>query len=431
MYSWAIISPYLPSDILRAVNTPKTLKNLPDTPGIYLFYNSAKELIYVGKATSLHNRVRSYFSGRKTSRPIEEMIHEVKSIRHIVTDSALEALLLEGKYIKQYRPKYNVLWRDDKSWNYLAITKEEFSHVIAVREHELNNGSVDLKSFKYIFGPYPRLNTKAVLRILQKLFFISTCRSDAKRPCMYYQMGECLGVCAHTISARDYGAKVIRPLVEFLRGHKKRVFGLLNRQMLEASRSEKYEEAARLRNQIFGLEKIQDIAVVNSSFVSHGDFASADSVNEYERLECYDISNLGETGIVGSMVVFDHGIAEKKSYRKFRVRSVAGQSDVDALAEVLTRRFAHADWRLPDLIVVDGGKPQINRVQRVADEMGVKVPILGIAKGVERKKNEIIFSRPEAKLARWVGKNVITLIKLRDEAHRFAISYQRQLRKIK
>ena len=195
------------------------IKKLPDTPGIYLFYNSLNEIIYVGKATSLRDRVGSYFALRGTkeiSRPIEEMIHEVKDIKHISTDSVLEAVILEAIYIKKYQPKYNVLGKDDKSWNYIVITKEEYPKVETLRERELKMSSRRKPGsclgkqtkdpcfrrddrYKYIFGPYPGLKTKEALKILRRLFYISTCKPKQKRPCLYYEMGQCLGVCTGEI----------------------------------------------------------------------------------------------------------------------------------------------------------------------------------------------------------------------------------------
>ncbi|MCX6780267.1 MAG: UvrB/UvrC motif-containing protein, partial [Candidatus Magasanikbacteria bacterium] len=241
------------------------LKQLPDSPGVYMFFSAQKELIYVGKASSLKNRVKSYFIGKKSPRPIEEMIHKVVDLDTETTDSALEAAILEGFYIKKYRPKYNVQWRDDKSWNYIGITKDAYPEVITIRQHELTLEKQ--KEFKYFFGPYPGLNAKVAMKILRKLFSFSTCRPGAKRPCFYYQLGECLGVCTGEISAADYKQKVIRPLVLFLDGKKKLLIKDIEKEMTLAAKAENFEEAARLRNQLGHLKKIQDIALLNESFM--------------------------------------------------------------------------------------------------------------------------------------------------------------------
>lgn len=417
----------------------QTLKQLPNTPGIYLFYNAKKELIYVGKATSLRNRVRSYFSGtQKTSRPIEDMIHEVVTIKHKVTDSALEAIIVEAVHIQKYMPKYNVLGKDGKSWNYIVITKDPYPQVYTLRQRELSlmAEAQKKKEFKYLFGPYPGLNKKAAMKLLRKIFHFSTCSPDAKRPCLYRQMGQCLGVCTGDISSTNYRRQVITPLATFLRGGKKPLIKKWEVEMRKASKDQDFERAALLRDQLYSLNRIRDIALLNDSFVR--DVFETTDDRSIERIEGYDISNLGKTGIVGSMVVFMHGEPENKQYRKFEIKTVKEQSDVDSLREMLTRRFKRLiqeDRRFaaqdPDLLLIDGGKPQLHAAVAVARELGINIPIVSIAKGTERKRNDFFFA-PESsrEVISWVDRHKDVLIRVRDEAHRFAIAYQRKKRKI-
>jgi len=395
------------------------------TPGIYLFYDKQKELIYVGKATNLRSRIRSYFAGQKSMRPIESFINEVKNIRWIKTDSVLEAIILEAKYIKKFQPKYNVLGKDDKSWNYLIITKEKFPRLEFIREHDLHSArpTRHLRPIRHIFGPFPGLNAQATLKILRRLFTYSTCEPNSGKPCFYRQLNQCLGVCTGEISSAEYNRKVIKPLVAFLSGKKKAVLRAFEKQMRSAAKSENFEEAARLRNQTFNLQKIQDFALISQSFIR-----PISPLRPIPTIEGYDISNLGSTGMVGSLVTFVNGEPDKSLYRKFKIRTVSGQSDVDCLAEVLKRRLNHADWPLPDIILVDGGKPQANAARKVLNKKCVQRPIVGIAKGPARKKNEFFTSDP--KLAAWIKENKTLLIRVRDEAHRFAIKYQRQLRRL-
>ncbi|HAZ28470.1 MAG TPA: hypothetical protein DCY48_01695 [Candidatus Magasanikbacteria bacterium] len=441
-------------------NIETALSDLPDAPGIYLFYSRKKELIYVGKATSLRNRVRSYFAGARTPRPIEHMIHEVGCIDWRQTDSVLEAIILEANAIKKYQPKYNVDGKDDKSWNYIVMTKEEFPQVIPIRAHELksmyeitNRTKLRKKQFAFMFGPYPGLNTKATMTLLRRLFFFSTCQKQQKsqlskkKPCFYYQIGECLGVCTGKISSKEYTEKVIQPLRTFLRGGKKRLIKTLGTHMREASKNHDFEEAARLHDQIASLQRIQDIALLNASFVhdplTHGTAA------EYGRIEGYDISNFGSAGKVGSMVVFINGMPDKKEYRHFTIRTVKGQSDVDCLAEVIERRLKHVltscqtsesmaskvncqkstvksqEWPLPNVFLVDGGKPQVNCVKKIFAEKQIDIPVVGIAKGPDRKKNEFVLGEKNSAFVRWVYRNKKVLIHVRDEAHRFAIAHQK------
>ena len=406
------------------------IKSFPSEPGIYLFFNKKKELVYVGKATNLRARVRSYFAGAKTLRPIEQMIHEVVNIKIKQTDSVLEAIILEANYIKKFRPKYNVDLKDDKSWNYIVITKDEYPKVKTVRQHETKNPKFKASDYKYIFGPYPGLNTKATMKLLQRLFYISTCKPNAKRACLYHQMGQCLGVCTGEITSADYKKKVINSLVKFLRGNKKGLIRYLIKKMKVESKEQNFEEAGRLRNQIKALERIHDIALLNREFVEDRSRpVRTDMV--VKRIEGYDISNLGDTGKVGSMVVFENGYENKSQYRKFKIKNVVGQSDVDCLAEMLERRLKHPEWKMPDVFLIDGGKPQVSTTKKILKENNIKIPVVGIAKGPDRKKNEIILGVRNKDFVEWVYKNTKLLIQVRDEAHRFAITYQRSLRKIK
>lgn len=413
-------------------NLLEKAKSLPDTPGAYLFYSQTGELIYVGKATSLKNRVKSYFQGMQTPRPIEEMIHEVVSIDFRQTDSVLEAVILEANLIKKHLPKYNVLGKDSKSWNYLGITKESYPRLESIRAHDLkmlkNSGVDPKKKFSHLFGPYPSLNTRATMKILRRIFNFSVCKPGASRPCIYYEMGQCLGVCIGEITPADYRKRVIHPLSWFLSGKKKAVIEEFERDMKKAAREEKFEEAAHLRNQIAELQHIHDVTLIDKSFFEDEDTGVGMPVN---RIEGYDISNLGSTGVVGSMVVFEHGAPHKSDYRKFIIRSFTGQSDVDALAEVINRRLNHPEWPLPDVILLDGGRPQISRIKKVFSERGVEIPFLGIAKGAQRKRNDIILGDTVPAFVHWASKHRGLLVRVRDEAHRFAITFQRSKRKIK
>ncbi|MDD3292513.1 MAG: UvrB/UvrC motif-containing protein [Candidatus Pacebacteria bacterium] len=391
--------------------TKDKIKDIPDKPGIYLFYKG-KELLYVGKATSLKSRVRSYLNP-KTARPIEALIHEIDKVKFKETDSVLEALILEGEYIKRFKPRYNVEGKDDKTWNYLVLTKEDFPKLLAVRGRNLKD------DYLYVFGPYAQIKTTEMLKLLHYLFKISRCNPNAKRHCFDYQLGNCLGVCINEINSRDYRKKVINPLVLFLKGKKKKLIIELKKKMKQASLLDNFEEAKRLRNQIFSLEKIRDFSLLNKSFIEE----SIEEKDSFKRIEGYDISNLGKDNKVGSMVVFIDGVASKKDYRKFKIKTIEGQSDVDCLREVIERRIKHKEWSWPQLILVDGGKPQVNTIRKIINNTF----IIGIAKGEKRKKNEFIFGSKNKEFVDWVDKNSNLLIKIRDEAHRFAINYQRKL----
>ena len=391
---------------IKMINQEK-IKNIPDKPGIYLFYKG-RELLYVGKATSLRSRVRSYLNP-KTMRPIETLINEVNVVRYKETESVLEALILEAEYIKKFKPKYNVEGKDDKSWNYLILTKEDFPKLMAIRGRNLKD------NYLYVFGPYAQIKTTEMLKLLHSLFKVSRCNPNSKRHCFDYQLGNCLGVCKNEISVKDYKQKVIKPLILFLEGKKKKLLTELKKKMKLVSLNDNFEEAKRLRNQIYSLEKIRDFSLIDKSFIekSFNDFS-------FQRIEGYDISNLGKTNKVGSMVVFIDSFPSKKDYRKFKIKTVEGQSDVDCLKEVIKRRINHKEWDWPQVVLVDGGKPQVNAIKPLLE----KTIIIGIAKGKRRKKNEFIFDNKDKEI---IEKNKDIFIKVRDEAHRFAIKYQRKL----
>lgn len=402
------------------------LKKLPDAPGIYLFYNKNKKLVYVGKATSLMHRVRSYFSGKKTPRPIEEMIHEVYSIKHIITDSVLEAIILEANYIKKFQPLYNVLGKDDKSWNYIVVTKDTFPQVHTIRQHDMEQETN--KKYLYTFGPYPGLNTRVALKILRRIFYFSSCKPQTGKPCLYRQMNQCLGVCTGEIVPRDYRASVIRPLTLFLQGNKKRVIQTFERRMRDASKVKLYEEAAHIRDQLKALYRIQDVALLNETFYTD---VFATDTPLVRRIEGYDISNLGSADKVASMVVFDGSGPLKSEYRKFNIKTVVGQSDVDSLVEVFERRLKRTDWQMPDVFLIDGGRPQVNTVKKIFEKYAIQLPLVGIAKGPARKRNDFLLGTKEPWFIQWVTGHQTLLIRVRDEAHRFAITFNRSKRRIK
>lgn len=415
----------------------KRLVELPDISGVYLFYNEQKELVYVGKATSLRSRVKSYFRGLRTPRPIEEMIHEVVDISWRETESVLEAVILESIFIKKFLPKYNVLGKDNKSWNYILITKDEYPKVITMRQHDLEllkrNDPRSVKQFTKIFGPYPGLNTKAAMKVLHRMFHFSSCTPGSLRPCLYYEMGLCFGVCIREITPKEYKQKVITPLSWFLSGKKKQVIKTFEVRMKKAAKAEQFEEAALLRNQLKDLNRIHDVTLINKSFFEDETVDKDGFLSDRKsiRIEGYDISNLGSTDKVGSMVVFDRHGPIKSQYRKFTIKTVDGQNDVDSLAEVLERRLKRSDWPAPDVVLLDGGPPQVHRIQKVFTERGVVIPFLGIAKGAERKRNDIVLGTKTPEFVLWVSKHIPLLIRVRDEAHRFAITFNRSKRKLK
>ena len=391
--------------------------HIPETPGVYLMKNRSGELLYIGKAGNLKRRVSSYFLRPHDSR-IQKLVSTIAKIDFKKTDTALEALILESALIKKYQPPYNIREKDDRSFLYVAITKDAFPRFLLVRGKEK-----DTLKYRRMYGPFTAAGQiREALKILRRVFPYSIHpEDDMKRPCFDYQIGLCPGTCIHAIQRAEY-QKTIQNLILFFEGGKKKIIKNFTDGMKLASRSLEFEKAADLKRRIFALQHIQDIALIGNSdlLTEHGK-----SVIPKLRIEGYDISNISGTSAVGSMVVFTGGGPDKKEYRKFRIQNFKEPNDVGMLKEMLSRRFSRRPHQgglaLPDLILIDGGKPQVNAARSILESTGLKIPIVGIAKGPTRKKNEFhgaIPYRLDPKI----------LIRVRDEAHRFAVSYHKRVR---
>ena len=396
-------------------------KTLPETPGVYIMKDGAGNVLYVGKAGNLRRRVSSYFERSHDSR-IAALVGKIKKIECRKTDTALEALILESGFIKKYAPPFNVREKDDKSFLYVEITGEKFPRVILVRGRDNATG--------VRFGPFVSAsNIRVALNILRRIFPWSTHDPERigkySRPCLDYEIGLCPGTCIGAISRSDY-MKNINRLKLFFEGKKKRIIASLVKEMSAASKRLDFEKAEKLRRQMFALQHIRDTALISESDTN---FSSVSHVaSPMFRIEGYDISNISGDSAVGSMVAFlsrgdEHFEADKDEYRKFRIRTISQPNDVGMLAEVLMRRFKNS-WTLPNLILIDGGLPQVNAARRALFRAGLKIPVVGIAKGAERKRNDIIGKIPK-------GVSEKVLIRVRDEAHRFAIGYHKALRRKK
>jgi excinuclease ABC subunit C len=414
---------------------------LPDEPGVYLMKDAAGNVIYVGKATSLKRRVSSYFQGDRTDdrgERIAQMVSEIRVIDYIAKPTVIEALILEANLIKHYFPPYNVKDKDNKSFLYLVITKEDFPKPLLLRGTEIGDDAA--KKFKAMFGPYtsPRA-LRSALDLVRRAFPWSTCgppknvdgrvgaHGHAPRACFYYHLRQCPGVCIGAISKKDY-AKIIRDLIRFFEGKKDGLLKTYKREMKAAAKARRFEEAAELRNKIFFLEHIQDIAILKREDADVDKIREGEApVNVFGRIEGYDISNISGTSSVSSMVVFEDGAPAKAEYRKFRIKTVAGPNDVASIRETLMRRFRNA-WRKPDLILVDGGVPQVNAAVQVVRHFGLGIPVVGLAKGPDRKKDELVCDHNNLEICKVCERHKDMLVKVRDEAHRFAVKYHRQVR---
>ncbi len=396
---------------------------LPQEPGVYIFRGARKKILYIGKATNLHNRVRSYFAKDllKSRGPLlVKMLQEAKTLEWEETDSVLEALILEANLIKKHQPVYNTKEKSDKSFNYVVITKEDFPRVLTVRESELlKNQKLKFKS-KYTFGPFTQSTVlKEALKIVRKIFpyrdnkCSPACKQGSVKPCFNRQIELCPGVCTREIGKKEY-AKTVRNIVLLFQGKKGTLIKKLEMEMRRASMTEDFEQAANLRNKIFVLEHINDTSLIKDELTyAHSAVG--------ERIEAYDVAHMSEQNRVGVMVVLSGGEPVKSEYRKFKIKTKA-KGDVAALAEVLKRRFAHSEWPLPNLIVLDGARAQINTAKKVLKEFELKIPAVAVTKDEHHK--------PKAILGVWKNKWSEKIILLANaEAHRFAINYYRKLKR--
>lgn len=416
---------------------PKTITikpaKLPSQPGVYVMKNADGKILYVGKATSLKSRVESYFT-RPASDRIAEMVTQIATIDWHATPTALDALLFEARLIHDELPPYNVLGRDGKTFLYVVFVKEDFSKPLLIRLPELKI----LRTKKKIwaeFGPFlSAASLRAGLDILRKIF--PWCEKGptkpGARPCFYYHIRQCPGACVGNISKIEY-RKIIKQLICFFQGKRREVERAMEKDMQLASKVQEFERAAGIRNRLEKLRHIRDMGMIKRDFYEDPSFAKATegTVNMAGRIEAYDISNIGGQHAVGSMVVFENGEPNFSEYKQFKIKTVKGANDVASIREVLIRRFAHVPggtkdaWPMPELILVDGGLPQLAAAKSALSIRRVHIPVLGLAKGVTRKNINFVYEdNPE--LDRITKQYENLLIQLRDESHRFAITQYRK-----
>ncbi len=434
----------------------KKPRQIKHSPGVYIFRKGATP-IYVGKASHLKSRLGSYFSKAEGRTPkVERMLQEATRLETIETASEIEALIKEAELIKKYRPKYNLLMRDDKSYFYVAITRQPFPRIFIThqpRQKIPNHKSQITNKFKipspkYI-GPFTSGTAlKAVLKLLRRIFPYCTCGQPHHRPCLNAEIGRCVGYCC-TIQIQNSKSKFqtyrreyrknIRNIIAILSGERTRLLGRLKREMRGAVKREHYEEAARLRDAVFGLKDVfAHRRVLHAPEARYpwpivlGRLQSLlKTERDIRRIEGYDISNISGTSATGSMVVFANGLPDKNQYRKFRIRSVPGISDTAMLKEVLRRRLAHPEWAYPELAVIDGGKGQLNAVLQVLRKFKIqnskfKIPIVTAM----AKREEILFTANgrSTRLREQDPALLYLFQRIRDEAHRFARAYHHKLR---
>jgi len=403
---------------------------IPEEPGVYMFRGPKNEILYIGKAASLRDRVRSYFASdiaETRSSAIAQMAQSAHTLTWTQTSSVLEALILEANLIKQHQPPYNIREKDNKSFNYLVVTKEDFPRVLIVRGRELFQDWKDA-DIKKLFGPFPDGGSlKEAVKIVRKIFPYrdSKCvpcvdqlkKKNVKenslcKPCFNRQIGLCPGVCTGEVDQEQYALQVAH-ITELFSGNFKGLKRNLAREMKAASAEERFEDAQVLQRQIVALEHVRDVSLIKSEHrVSSGGGV---------RIEAYDTAHTGGTETVAVMTVVNNGELVKDAYRKFKI-TTATNDDVAALTEVLSRRLNHPEWPLPRVFVVDGGLPQLHAAQRVLKNAGVVIPIVGVVKNDAHKPERLIGDSQAIKAYER------DILLANGEAHRFAITWHRARR---
>lgn len=398
-------------------------RKIPDSPGVYFFLGKRKEILYIGRATSLKNRVRSYFAPElreKRSQLIENMVADAKSLDLTVTDSVLEAMILETNLIRTHKPTFNTISKDDKSYNHLVITNEEWPRVLIVRGKDLTAEYTEA-DILFHFGPFPSgLLFKEALRIVRRLFKfydtkIPVGRERSKMARGKIDFNRQIGLYPSQQSRTEY-LRTIRHIRLFFEGKKSQIIKELEREMKSLAKEERFEEADLTKRKIFSLKHIQDVALLKDDARIYRD-------EKLVRIEAYDVAHLGGSEMVGVMTVVEGGSAKKGDYRKFKIKSVSKSNDTAALREVLERRLKHKEWPLPQIIAVDGGKAQRNVAEKVLQRNSLSIPVVAVTKDDRHRPVRVLG--PQKLLA---GHHDAILL-ANAEAHRFAVTFHRERRR--
>jgi len=448
------------------------ISHLPKSPGVYAFKKDG-QILYIGKATNVRERVKNHFQQPGFRGNL--FVNQADKIGYIKTDSefadptdhltsrpasqgsTIEALILEAKLIKKYRPKYNIVWRDDKNYFYVGITKEDFPTVFITHQPAKKAG---LK-INYV-GPFVEGRAlKQTLNVLRRVFPYRTCKPYSGKPCLWYQLGRCPGPCLLgsklanempklEIAIKKESQRNAGNLKKILEGGKSQVLKGLKTEMKKASNIRDFEKAAKSRDQINALERVLSHArLLETIEPEKSDWEKTEKElqrilnikKKVSRIEAYDVSNIQGKNATGSMVTFVNGHPDKNFYRKFKIRIEEKPNDVAMIKEILSRRFQHQEWGWPDLILIDGGKPQLNvaisvKIQKEPvraagwregwSPKSKKIKVVALAK----KENKLyIEGKKKPVLLKKLPREIFNLIlQLRDEAHRFALSYHRKLR---
>ncbi|HEX4774201.1 MAG TPA: excinuclease ABC subunit UvrC [Candidatus Saccharimonadales bacterium] len=430
------------------------LNELPKSPGVYFHKDAKGEIIYVGKAAVLRNRVRQYFQKSRARDPkTEALIVEIADLDWMCVDSEIEALFLEAEMIRRYMPRYNILLRDDKAMSYIRVDYDSDYPTVSTTRRPLDDGA------RY-FGPYfSTLAVRQSLKLLRRIFPFATRRVPGqKRATLHYHLGLDPGLEEGRTSLEDYRTN-LRKLMAIIQGRRKTIIKELERDMKRAAKAQDFENAAKLRNQLYWLQGLdKQVIFSDKEFLdiskdhALNELVNLLSLDKYPfRIEGYDISHQQGSDVVASMVVFTNGVSNKSEYRKFKTK-INQNNDFYNMNETIKRRLAERNrkaWGLPNLVLIDGGKGQLDAAIRARDEAGCQqIPFIGLAKREEQiviqkdKSNVKLNELTVYELGGFVSAsddfilvnlphntNLVKLLqRIRDESHRFAVTYHSVLK---
>ncbi|MBF0522119.1 MAG: excinuclease ABC subunit UvrC [Candidatus Omnitrophica bacterium] len=409
--------------VVLLMSLSEKIKALPLTSGVYLMKDAAGKIIYVGKAVSLRKRVGSYFrsSGHEHIKT-DQLVREIADIDILETASEAEALILEASLVKQYNPKYNIDLKDDKSYPYIVITDDEFPRVSIARPRHRQPGYL-------YYGPYVDAKLiREALVIIRKIFPFCTCKTFPTSECLNYHLGLCEAPCVGKVCRENYSRNIhnIRLILE---GKKDELYRDLKRAMEDCAQNKDYEQAAKTRDQLRAIGALYSGTKDANYFKEVEQLERALSLpRPPERIEAFDISTIYGQQSVGSMVSFLNGRPDKNNYRRFRIKTVTGIDDFQMIAEVVRRRYTRLKKEgaaFPDLVLIDGGKGQLSSAVEELKKLKVDIPIASLAK----REEEIFLPGKRDSIKLPAQSLALKLVqRVRDEAHRFAITYHRKLR---
>lgn len=395
----------------------------PNSPGVYLMKNASGEIIYIGKAKSIRKRLKSYLAGGLDPKTAVLLSH-LDDIEFKLTASEGLALLLEASLIGKFKPRYNISLRDDKSFPFIKITNEKFPLIIICRKKEDKNA--------IYFGPYTSAALlREALKIIRRYFPYRSCRRLPKKPCIYLRIGLCPGCCIERISRKEY-LKTISSIILIIQGRIDELVRKFSRQMHQKSKKQEFEEAAKLRDQIYALSSVGKGQLGLNREAEISDLKKLLHLKHMpERIEAFDISNIFGKEATGSMVSFFKGEPDKDNYRRFRIKNVREINDYAMIREVVHRRYTKVvEEKIdrPDLIIIDGGRAHLNSARGELRDLKLNIPLISIAK----EKEHIYTEKLAVPIKLESDTPALNLIRrIRDEAHRFAVSYHHILRRKK